>query len=67
MTLPRERNLQPPSQRLTDEEWQARISAGKAPTRPDWTRLFQAPASRRDLGPIQRTGKMDKDELSRSP
>ena len=34
---------QPASDRLTDQQWQARIRQGKLPPRPDWTASFQSP------------------------
>lgn len=33
----------PVSDRMTDEQWQAMIEAGKNPSAPDWTKLFIAP------------------------
>jgi hypothetical protein len=33
----------PVSGRMTDEQWQAMIEAGKNPSAPDWTKLFIAP------------------------
>jgi hypothetical protein len=39
----------PVSDRMTDEQWQARLSNGKAPPRPQWTDAFQMAATPRDL------------------
>ena len=33
--------------RLTDQDWQKLISTGKVPARPDWVKVFQAPARER--------------------
>jgi hypothetical protein len=33
--------------RLTDQDWQEMISAGKTPARPDWVKVFQAPPRER--------------------
>ena len=33
----------PPSERMTDETWQAMLEAGTNPPQPDWTELFIAP------------------------
>jgi hypothetical protein len=33
----------PVSGRMTDEQWQAMVEAGKNPSAPDWTSLFIAP------------------------
>jgi hypothetical protein len=33
----------PPSERMTDETWQAMLEAGTNPLQPDWTELFIAP------------------------
>jgi hypothetical protein len=33
----------PVSGRMTDEQWQAMVEAGKNPSAPDWTKLFIAP------------------------
>jgi hypothetical protein len=38
---------QPAADRLTDEKWQARINAGRAPEPPVWTKTFLAPAQTR--------------------
>jgi hypothetical protein len=40
------------SRRLTDEEWQSRISRDGAPPRPAFTSVYRAPAKVRDLGPL---------------
>jgi len=37
--------------RMTDEEWQAMLSADRAPSRPAWTAAFAAPPVARELGP----------------
>jgi hypothetical protein len=37
--------------RMTDEEWQATLSADRAPPRPAWTAAFAAPPVSRQLGP----------------
>jgi hypothetical protein len=34
--------LNPPGQRLTDKEWRGLLNSGKAPTRPDWEKVFSA-------------------------
>jgi hypothetical protein len=33
----------PPSNRMTDEAWQAQVEAGTNPSQPDWTQMFIAP------------------------
>jgi hypothetical protein len=33
----------PASGRLTDQQWQAQVEAGKNPAQPDWTKMFVAP------------------------
>ncbi len=33
----------PSSGRLTDQQWQAQVEAGKNPAQPDWTKMFVAP------------------------
>ena len=33
----------PPDQRMTDEQWQAKVETGSNPPAPDWTKLFIAP------------------------
>jgi hypothetical protein len=33
----------PPSNRMTDEAWQAQVEAGTNPPQPDWTQMFIAP------------------------
>jgi hypothetical protein len=33
----------PPSERMTDEQWQAQVESGENPPQPDWTDLFIAP------------------------
>ncbi len=33
----------PPSDRMTDEAWQAQVEAGTNPAQPDWTQMFIAP------------------------
>jgi hypothetical protein len=38
---------QPAEHRLTDQDWQKLISTGKLPARPDWVKVFQAPARER--------------------
>jgi hypothetical protein len=43
----------PAGKRMTDEEWTALIGAGKAPPRPPFTRIFQAPGSQRTLAPVE--------------
>jgi hypothetical protein len=40
----------PASQRVTDEDWQARIEGGQVPDPPAFTREFQAPPVERTLG-----------------
>jgi hypothetical protein len=32
-----------PDQRMTDEQWQAKVETGANPPAPDWTTLFIAP------------------------
>jgi hypothetical protein len=32
-----------PSERMTDEQWQAKVEAGTTPPQPDWTNLFISP------------------------
>ncbi len=41
---------QPVENRLTDVEWQEMLAAGKQPSRPEWTKAFQAPVLDRHLG-----------------
>jgi hypothetical protein len=38
-------------ERLTDPQWQARITAGKPPPRPEWVKVFQAKPKSRSLTP----------------
>jgi hypothetical protein len=33
----------PPSNRMTDEAWQAQVETGTNPSQPDWTQMFVAP------------------------
>ena len=33
----------PPSERMTDETWQAMLEAGINPSQPEWTQMFIAP------------------------
>ncbi len=41
---------QPASKRLTDEEWQNKISNNMLPPRPTWTSSFQGPRQKREAG-----------------
>ena len=42
---------QPVKDRLTDQQWQQMIVTGKAPARPNWVEVFQAPAKERVMPP----------------
>jgi hypothetical protein len=41
---------QPAEKRLTDELWAQMLQTESMPERPEWTREFQAPKIKRDMG-----------------
>ena len=51
----------PAEDRLTDPQWQNMISEGQLPNRPDWARVFQAPAEKRPKDDVLATTKRSGD------